>query len=77
MSISTKIHPIVTEFLSLRIKRLSSLEFFKVEAHQDDNNSFAQLSFFEKLNVEGDTRVKNLITSTKEYDVVPFPLELA
>ena len=56
---STKLHPIVIEFLNLNIKCLSSLKFIKVDAHQDDSKSLDQLNFLAKLNAEFDSRAKN------------------
>ena len=54
-----------------------SLKFVKVEAHQDDINSFEQLSFLEQLNVKCDARAKELMLSTPKDKVIPFPLKLS
>ena len=35
ITITTKLHPIVRECLLLRSKRFQSIEFIKVDAHQD------------------------------------------
>ena len=61
---SAKLHLIVREFLILKLKRLNSLKFIKVDAHQDDNKSFEQLTLFEKINVEYYSRSKRLIANT-------------
>ena len=51
LSNNTKLHPIVREFLSIKLKRSSSLKFIKFDTHQDDIKSFDQLTLFEQLNV--------------------------
>ena len=56
----TKLHPIVRDFLLLKFKRLKSITFVNVDAHQDDVKSFDGLSFLEKLNVQCDARAKAL-----------------
>ena len=38
VSMCTKSHPIIREFLALKLKTLSSIEFTKVCVHQDDIN---------------------------------------
>ena len=52
LSMNNKLHPIVREFISIKLKRSSSLKFIKVYEYQDDIKSFEQLNFFEQLNVE-------------------------
>ena len=47
ISMSTKLHPKVREFINLNIKRLSSLKFIEVDSHQDDIKSFDQSTFLE------------------------------
>ena len=66
ITMSTKLHPIVREFLHLTSKRLKSLEFIKVAAHQDDLKSFDKLSFLEQLNVKCDVRAKELMLEVSE-----------
>ena len=61
ITMSTKLHPIVREFLHVKSKRFKSIEFIKVDAHQDDLKSFDNLSFFEQLNVQCDVRAKELM----------------
>ena len=48
ISIATKLHPIVRDFYLLKSKRLKSISFVKVDAHQDDVKSCDELSFLEK-----------------------------
>lgn len=74
---STKLHPIVREFFSFKSKRLSSLKFVKVHAHQDDIKSFEQVTVLEQLNVKCDARAKELILRTPEEEVITFPLVLS
>ena len=74
---STKLHPIVREFFSFKSKILMYLKFVKVDAHQDDIKSFEQLTFLEKLHVKCDSRWKEIILSTPEEEVIPFPLVLS
>ena len=45
VSVSTKMYPMFIEFLSLKLKRLSSLKLIKEHAHEDDNKSFDRLTF--------------------------------
>ena len=45
ITMSTKLHPIVREFLHLKSKRFKSIEFVKVDDHEDDLKSFDKLSF--------------------------------
>ena len=73
---STKPYPMIRKFLALKFKRLSFIQFTKVDVHQDDINKFDQSSFVEKLNTECDLRAKTLITNTPEDEIVPFALEL-
>ena len=77
VSITTKLHPIVREFLLLKSKRFKSIAFVKVDAHQDDVKSFDELSFLEQLNAKCDSRAKVLILSASEEVVIPFPLVLS
>ena len=72
---STKLHPIVHEFILLKYKRLRSLKFVKVEAHQDDIKSFEQMSFLEQLNVKCDARAKALTLSALGDEVVPISIK--
>ena len=58
ITMTTKLHSIVREFLHLKSKRFKSVEFIKVDAHQDDLKLFDDLSFFEQLNVKCDARSK-------------------
>lgn len=76
VSMNTKLHSIVREFLSIKIDSFSSLKFIKVDAHQDDVKSFDRLTFFEQLNVTCDLRAKKLITNIASYEIIPFPLTL-
>jgi len=76
-TMSTKLHPIVREVLHLNSKRFKSIDFIKLDAHQDELKSFDELSFLEKLNVKCDTRAKELILNTLEDTIVPFPLDLS
>ena len=57
-NMSTKLHRIIREILALKLKRLRSLMFTKVDAHQGHIKSLDQLSFLEQLNVECDIRTK-------------------
>ena len=75
MIIPDKLQPI-GEFLALKLKRLNSLNFIKIDSHQDDIKSLNQLTFFEQLNVECDLRTKKIITNTSEDEVITFLLEL-
>ena len=77
ISMTTKLHPIVREFLLLKSKRFKSIAFVKVDAHQDDVKSFDELSFLEQLNVKCDSRAKSLILNVSEEVVIPFPLVLS
>ena len=77
VTMSTKLHAIVREFLHLASKRLKSLEFIKVAAHQDDLKSFNQLSFLEQLNVKCNARAKALILAVSEDAIIPLPLTLS
>lgn len=74
---STKFHPIAQEFLHLKSKRFKSIEFIKVDAHQDDLKSFDNLSFFKQLNVKCNVRAKELILKVSEDLIILFPLELS
>ena len=74
---ATKLHPIVCDFLLLKSKRLKSITFVKVDAHQDDVKSFNELSFLEKLNVQCGSRTKVLMLNVSEYEVIPFPIDLS
>ena len=60
-TMSTKLHPIVREVLHLNSKRFKSIDFIKLDAHQDELKSFDELSFLEQLNVKCDARAKELI----------------
>ena len=61
-----QIRSIVREFLHLKTKRFKSIEFIKVDAHQDDLKSFDELSFLEQLNVKCDARAKELMLNVSE-----------
>ena len=74
INMATKLHPIVREFSLLKSKRLKSVAFAKVEAHQDAVKSFDELTFFEQLNVKCDARAKVLILNVSEDEVIFFPL---
>lgn len=47
ITMSTKLCPIVREVLHLNSKRFKSIDFFKVDAHQDEFKSFDELYFLE------------------------------
>ena len=47
ISMATKLHTIVREFLLLKSNRLKYVTFVKVDSHQDDVKSFDELTFFE------------------------------
>ena len=70
----TKLHPIVRDFLLLKSNRLKSINFVKVDTHQDDVKSFDELSFLEQLNVQFNARVKALMLKFSEDVVIPFSL---
>ena len=59
VSTSTKLHPVIRDFFALKFKKLSSIQFTKVNEHQDDMTLFNRLSFLEQLNVECNLRAKN------------------
>ena len=67
---STTFYPIAREILHLKMTRC-------IAAHQDDLKAVDQLSFLEQLNVQCDFRAKELILSTAEETVIPFPLTLS
>ena len=58
ITMSNKLNSIIREFLHLKSKRFKSVEFIKVDAHQDNLKLFDDLSFFEQLNVQCDTWAK-------------------
>ena len=76
VSMNTKLHPLVREFLSIKLKRSRSLKLIKVDAHQDDIKSFNQLTFFEQLNVECALRRNKLIINAPSDEIIPCPLGL-
>ena len=51
ITMSTKLHHIVRDFLHVKSKRFKPIEFVKLDAYQDDLKSFENLCFFEQLNV--------------------------
>ena len=73
---SSASHPIFGKFLDLKVSRTKSLQFIKVDAHQDDVKSCDQPRFLEQLNVKFDARVKQLILKTSEDEVITFHLDL-
>ena len=77
ITMSNKLNSIIREFLHLKSKRFKSVEFIKVDAHQDNLKLFDDLSFFEQLNVKCDVRAKELILKVSEDANIPFPLDLS
>ena len=61
----------------LKFKRLKSITFVNIDAHQDDVKSFEQMSFLEQLNVKCDARAKVLMLNALEDEVIHFSLELS
>ena len=55
-SMSNKLYPIIRECLALKLNRLSSHNFTKIDMHKDDIKSFDQLSLLGQLNVKYDLR---------------------
>ena len=74
---NTPLHPIVREFLLIRSIRLKTLQFIKVEEHQDHLYGFEHLTFLDYINAKCDARAKTLILDTAEEETIPFPLTLS
>ena len=70
-------HHTIRNFLFLKSKRLISITFVKVDAHQDDVKSFDELFFLEQLNVQCDTKAKALMSNVLKDDIIPFPLDFS
>ena len=60
----------------MKSNRSSCLEFVKEDSRKDDIKSFDQLTFFDKLSAECDSRANKLITSTSVDEISHFPFEL-
>ena len=77
ISMETKLHPIVREFLLLKSKILKYATFVKVDNRQDYVKSFDEFSFLEQLNVQCDSRAKVLMLNLSEDEVIPFLIDVS